>query len=85
VADLAALRELYAFMREANVLYARCGDLELRLGPLSAPPVSPSPDLTDFGDGDDPERRSMEALLYSSGADVDEFLNVMRKQRGEAA
>lgn len=82
MADLAALRELYAWMREENIPYARCGDLELRLGPPPAPPISPP---TDLGEDDDPERRSLEALLYSTGAEVEPFLEVMRGQRGKAA
>jgi len=83
VADLAALRELYAWMREANVLYARCGDLELRLE-LPAPPAVRVEASSSFDESDDPERRSLETLLYSTGAEVDEFLKVMRGQERPA-
>lgn len=83
MADLASLRELYAWMRKANVLYARCGDLELRLESSPAPPAVHAP--TDMGEEDDPERRSLETLLYSSGAEVEPFLRVMRGQKAEVA
>jgi hypothetical protein len=83
VADLAALRELYAWMREEKILYARCGDLELRLEPAPPPLVSSVPVATspDTESDEDPERRSLETLLYSSGAEVEPFLRAMRNQR----
>lgn len=69
-------------MREEKILYARCGELELRLEPAPAPPVSSVPVAPPEPENDeDAERRSLETLLYSSGAEVEPFLRVMRGQR----
>jgi hypothetical protein len=70
VADLAALRDLYAWMRSEGVLYARMGEIELRLGPAPSLPVADESPLSPA----DEERRSLETLLYSSGSDVTPFL-----------
>lgn len=78
VANLGALRELCAWMREERVLYARCGELELRLEAVPAPPV-PAADLPD-GDEDD-ERRSLETLLHSSGVEAEPFLRAIRGRK----
>jgi hypothetical protein len=64
-------------MRSEGVLYARCGELELRLE-AKAPPqtvdVAP-PESTD----EDDARRSIEDLLYSSGVEAEPFLRAMRQ------
>jgi len=63
-------------MRKEGILYARCGDLELRLEPVApAPPVvTPEIPLS----AEDAERRSLEDLLYSSGVDPEPFLSIHR-------
>lgn len=61
VADLSALRELYAWMREERILYARSGDLELRLEALP-PPATPIPEPT----AEDVQREAYRDLLYSA-------------------
>lgn len=74
MADLQALDALHKWMAANGVLYARCGDLELRLLPPALapeaveelPPLSPAEE----------RRRSIEALLWSSGADPTPFLGV---------
>lgn len=75
MADLVALRELHAWMTSTAppVLYARCGDLELRLSPPL--PVS-VPMVESPLDSRDEYRRSIDALLYSSGADPTPFYGV---------
>lgn len=82
MATLAALRELHAFMLESRVLYARCGDLELRLEAL--PPLSADVEAQPFDEGDD-ERRSLEAVLHSSGVDAEPFILAAQKLRTRAA
>lgn len=67
-----ALRDLCEWMRSAGVAYARTGDLELRLGPPPAPPASEDAPLQ--LPPEDVERRELETLLHSSGADVTPFL-----------
>lgn len=85
MADLGELRELYEWMRERNVLYARSGELELRLGPSPLPvqdrAVHTSPPDANSPVDDDEERHSLETLLHSSGADVEPFLRAMRRSR----
>jgi hypothetical protein len=76
VADLAALRELYAWMRQERISYARAGELELR---IELPPPQVVPGVPTPSDPVDDERRSLETLLHSSGADPDLFLAAMRK------
>ncbi|GAC1529082.1 MAG: hypothetical protein NVS2B6_17140 [Thermoleophilaceae bacterium] len=71
MADLAALRELYAWMREEQILYARCGELELRLSP---PAPASAPLVEQPLDEREERRRSIEALLWSSGADPSPFM-----------
>lgn len=80
MADLAALKELYAWMRDANVPYAKCGELELRLGsPAPSAVVAPVAPADD--EPDDAERRDLEMLLYSSGAEAEPFLRAMRHRK----
>lgn len=79
VADLSQLRELAKWMREEGVLYARCGELELRLGPAIAPPVVEDPVSPEDPDAD--ERSTLEALLHSSGVDVEAFMTASRRAR----
>lgn len=72
MADLAALKELHAWMKAEGIPYARTGDLELRLGPAAPPPAALiEPPLSDAEE----ERRSLETLLHSSGADITPFLS----------
>lgn len=74
MADLQALDALHVWMVARGVTYARCGELELRLLPPALapaaveelPPLSPAEE----------RRRSIEALLWSSGADPTPFLGV---------
>lgn len=75
MADLSALKELCQWMREEKILYARCGDLELRLSPA---PVSPSL-VDDPSPLVDEERETLSELLWSSCGDVDAILNLTRK------
>ena len=78
--DLDKLRELCAWMRQERILYARCGELELRLDPsppLAAVAVDPSP--AQAPDGDDVTRQALEDLLHSSGADPDVILRLMKR------
>lgn len=74
-----ALRELYAWMRDANVLYARCGELELRLEPQPLAPRVVTPDPPGDDEAED-ERRSLETLLYSSGVEAEPFLRALRRK-----
>ena len=80
MADLAALDELCAWMRSNGATSARVGEVALTLGLPIALPVSangePSPDESPV----DAERRDLEDLLHSSGADITPFL-----RRGRAA
>lgn len=66
-------------MRTEKVLYARCGELELRLEP--APPQSPHVvgPAAPVDDADD-ERRSLETLLHSSGVDPDIFIRALNRR-----
>lgn len=66
-------------MRSEGILYARCGELELRLEASPAPTSPVSPDLP--SDPADAERRDLEDLLYSSGAEAGPFLRAMQKGR----
>ncbi len=74
MADVATLEALSAWMRSQvpPVLHARLGDAELWLdSPASAPLVGVElPALT----ASEERRRSIEALLWSSGADPTPFL-----------
>lgn len=64
-------------MREEGILYARCGELELRLEPpRPAPIAAPAEELT----ADESERRDLEELLYSTGVDPAPFLAMRRPQ-----
>ncbi len=77
MADLSALRELYAWMVEARVSYAKHGELELRLESLPASraetsePQQPS--------DDEVARSNLDDLLYSSGADPEPFVRALRR------
>ena len=73
VADLASLRELHAWMstQDPPVLYARCGELELRLSPPAPASVALSEQPLSAAEE---RRRSIETLLWSSGADPSPFL-----------
>ncbi len=76
---LAALDELCAWMRSNGATSARLGDVALTLGPPIASSVyseQPSPPESP----EEAERRELETLLHSSGADVTPFI-----QRGRAA
>ena len=79
VADVGALRELHAFMREVGATYARAGELELRLEPL--PPRVVVSDPSPSTEPDDEERRSLEALLYSTGVDPSVFADAAKRLR----
>lgn len=66
-------------MRAEHIVHARCGELELRVVPAQPPlaakvvVIPPSPAEAD----EDPNaeaRHSLEALLYSSGADPAAFV-----------
>jgi hypothetical protein len=74
VASLDALRELHAWMRDARVSYAKCGELELRIE-LPAPQSTFVP--VDQPDPDEDERRSLGTLLHSAG--VEAFLRALKK------
>jgi hypothetical protein len=80
VADLPALRELYAWMRTEGILYARAGELELRLEVQPAPRVAP---VEAPSEPDDDVERDLEDLLFSSGVEAAPFLRALRK--GQAA
>lgn len=78
MADLDALRGLYAWMREENILYARCGELELRIEP--APPALRSVvDLSPTPDADADAQRALEDLLHSSGVDPAMFVGALKR------
>lgn len=68
-------------MRSEGILYARCGDLELRLepGPPAVRQAEPTMDIAPV----DAEQRDLETLLYSSGVEAEPFLRAL--QRGRAA
>lgn len=83
--DLAKLRELYAWMREEKILYARCGELELRLEPAPAPRAS----LADVSDpspesDEDAARRALAELLYSTSAEVDPLFDMLQRKQQPA-
>lgn len=88
--NLAALRELLTLLptlRASGVKSLRVGELELSFESFSvAPPVSlalpSSPLPLDEESSEAAERRSLEELLHSSGADTDAILRLMR---GKAA
>jgi hypothetical protein len=65
-------------MVEARVLYARSGELELRLESLPPPAsfVSEQPK-----DEDADERHFLETLLHSSGGDAEAFLAASKRMR----
>ena len=72
VADLAALDELCVWMRSNGATSARVGDVALTLGP----PIARSVFAEDAAPPEEPadaERRDLETLLYSSGADPSPF------------
>ena len=72
MADLQALKDLHSWMVAQGVPYARCGELELRLLPPASTPA-PVEELKPLTPGEE-RRRSIEALLWSSGADPTPFL-----------
>jgi hypothetical protein len=76
VADLESLRELHAWMRNEGILYARCGDLELRLEP-ARPALShePEPQLSEA----EREKRDLQDLLHSSGVPAEVVLQLMQR------
>lgn len=82
VAQLDDLKALYAWMRSEGCLYARCGDIELRLLPEAKPvgDVAPTP-LTP----EEIERQHYEELLFSGDDVVDAILDVARGRRKEPA
>lgn len=80
MADFAALDELCAWMRSNGATSARMGDVALTLGPPIAPLAAQQPGPLPPDGSDDPERRDLETLLASSGADVDVILAAIRKQ-----
>lgn len=61
VADLQSLKELYAWMREERILYARSGELELRLETLPPPVVSVSESANPI----DEQKEALKDLLWS--------------------
>lgn len=69
MADLAALDALYEWMRPRGVLHARYGELELHLGP----PLPVAASVEAAAPPEDPERDSIDALFWSSGADPTPF------------
>lgn len=82
MADVGALRDLYAFMSEVGATYARVGDVELRLE--SPPPRAFVGQDAPPPDPDEDERRSLETLLHSAGGDAGVFLAAMKKIRSAA-
>lgn len=82
MADLTALRELYAWMREERVEYARCGDLELKLAPpqLQVVPVGGVNNV----DPDASDREALETLLYSSGVDAGALFDAIKAAEAKA-
>lgn len=86
MADFAALDELCAWMRSNGATSARVGDVALTLGPPIAPiavqqPDSPAPP----GESeDDRDRRELETLLASSGADVDVVVAALQRAKRAA-
>ncbi len=65
-------------MREEGVLYARVGDLELRLEPR-APKLMPVAADTEMAP-EDQERQDLEEMLHSTGLDAGALLASMRGQ-----
>ena len=59
-------------MKAEGIPYARTGDLELRLGPSAPPAVTLVEQPVSEAEE---ERRSLETLLHSSGADITPFLS----------
>ena len=89
--DFAALRGLCACIRSEGVEFIRVGGLELRLqrATSAAPPaaIATAPHPSDHAEGasedsEDAERSSLEALLYSSGAEAAPFLRAMQRRAG---
>jgi hypothetical protein len=66
-------------MCESRVLYAKSGELELRLETL--PPLVSSEADDSPVDAREAERRSLELLLHSSGADVSRILDMQDHAR----
>lgn len=66
-------------MREERILYARSGELELRLESL--PPQSTSVGDTPSVDHGEDERRSLETLLHSAGVDPAPFAEALKRMR----
>lgn len=69
-------------MRSVGATHARCGELELQLGPSPLTPaaeVHVEPPSTDDDDG-----RDLDTLLFSSGVDVD-AVRAVAKRLGVAA
>ncbi len=75
MADLEKAGALAAWMRSQRppVLHARLGDVELWLSPETPAPVAVATEEQPFDEAAD-YRRSIETLLYSSGADPTPFL-----------
>ncbi len=82
VADFAALDELCAWMRSNGATSARMGDVALTLGPPIVPFGVQQPGALPPDDSEtDPERYELEALLASSGADVDVVMSAIKAAR----
>jgi hypothetical protein len=66
VNSLDTLKELYAWMREHGVQYAKVGDVEMSLGPMPAPAVSEEPESAPLPE-DSKGLRRQEAFNYFNG------------------
>lgn len=71
-------------MRSNGATSARMGDVALTLGPPIASVVVQQPGPTPPESDDDADRRELETLLASSGADVDLVLEQMKRAKERA-
>lgn len=68
-------------MREEKILYARCGELELRLEPLPPQSTVHVAEAQPPRDEAEDERRSLETLLHSTSVDPDVYARAFSKLR----
>ena len=71
-------------MRSNGATSARVGELSLTLGPPIAPPVVQQPDASPPEASIDHERRDLETLLASSGADPNVIYEALQRAKRAA-
>lgn len=67
--ELSELRELATLMREVGAVHARCGELEMHLGPLPLSSVAGNAAAPPAQHADDDEGDSLAALCGPIGLD----------------